>query len=397
MIGRLSLLFLATSLCGPPAFAVDANEAEHSRLTAEMKKLAARSAWRGVEESFQRLEALAADGLQPTYDDYLVGAQAAGALGHIDNAYGRLRAAAKIEGKLEVVEWMEEIEQNFRSVELSSARKEAIELTADQMPFAPDRRAAIAYAQSQVAETGGFVGRLPLGTYAIAGIPFSVEASQTEPTQIHVKPVKISQEGLAFVGPRGTLGLVYTAAGDSPGEAYEPAAFGGAGPRMGMGVEVGLRPHLAVLAEVGYHGLMAGADAIDGISEAQQNALGSHGDTLHLGYGWLAVSYRMDDFWLTGGPVWSAGSGHVTGANDYCISSPDPECQGASAEPALLEGEVLVGSVQAGGFAFSASYALIEFGKLHGALSFVAGAQTDSSRLYPWGELAFTFAPMATK
>jgi len=397
MIGRLSLLVLAASLLGPPAYAVDADQAEHTRLTAEMKKLAARSAWRGVEESYQRLVTLSKDGLVLTYEDYLVGAQAAGALGHIADAYDRLRDAAKLDGKLEVVEWMEEIEQNFGSVALSSARKEPVELTADQMPFAPDRRAAIAFAQSEVAETGKFSGLLPAGSYAMAGIPFTVEAGTAEPLAIHIKPVKISQEGLAFVGPRGTVGLVYTSAGDSAGDAYEPAAFGGAGPRIGMGVEVGLRAHLAVLAEVGYHGLLSGAATIDGISEVQQQAIGTHGDALHLGYGWLAVSYRMEDLWLTAGPVWSAGSGQVSGANDYCLLSADPACQGASDEPALLEGEVLVGSVQAGGFAFSASYALIEFGKLHGALSFVAGAQSDSSRLYPWGELAFTFAPMATK
>jgi hypothetical protein len=164
-----------------------------------------------------------------------------------------------------------------------------------------------------------------------------------------------------------------------------------------MGVEVGLRPHLAVFGEVGYHGLMAGAESIEGLDEDEQAALGSHGDTLHLGYGWVGVSYRIDSLWLSAGPIWSAGSGQISGANDYCITSQDPSCTDAPSDPAALEGEVLVGSVRAGGVAMSASYALIEFGKLHGALSLVIGAQSDSSRVYPWGELGFSFAPMAQK
>ena len=397
MIRYTSLLLLAASLAAAPAIAAESHQGEHTRLTSEMKKLASRSAWRGVEDAFERLVALSEEGLELSYDDYLLGAQASSALGHVDDTYDRLRAGAKIKGEPEVVEWIEEIDENYGSVAITSARKDAIELLPDQMPFAPDRRSAISFAQAQVAENGEFTGRLPIGSYEVAGTAFSVEANQPEAVSVHIKPVKISQEGLAFVGPRGTLGFAYTSAGESAGDRYEPAAFSGGGPRVGMGVEVGLRPHLAVLAEVGYHGLMAGAEEIDGVDEDQQAALGSHGDTLHLGYGWLAVSYRMDDLWLSGGPIWSAGSGQISGANNYCLTSPDPACTEAPSDPAALAGEVLVGSVRAGGLAFSASYALVEMGKLHGALSMVLGAQSDSSRVYPWGELAFTFAPMAQK
>jgi hypothetical protein len=54
-----------------------ASEAEHTRLAEEMRKLAQRNAWRGVEGSYARMLVIEKDGVVLTYDDHLLGAQAA--------------------------------------------------------------------------------------------------------------------------------------------------------------------------------------------------------------------------------------------------------------------------------------------------------------------------------
>ena len=65
---------------GAPTFGNTVSDAETVRLRSEMKMLAKRDAWTGVDRAFR-----AAHALQPelTFDDYLLGAFAAQALGDL--------------------------------------------------------------------------------------------------------------------------------------------------------------------------------------------------------------------------------------------------------------------------------------------------------------------------
>ena len=73
------LIPLALLLASAPVFAQSsAAEAEHTRLTDDMKRLTARNAWKGVDDAYRRMEALVADqGVVLTYRDHYMGAVAA--------------------------------------------------------------------------------------------------------------------------------------------------------------------------------------------------------------------------------------------------------------------------------------------------------------------------------
>jgi len=119
------------------------------------------------------------------------------------------------------------------------------------------------------------------------------------------------------------------------------------------------------------------------------------GNQLHMGYGWLAASLRFGKIWIAAGPIWGIGGGSVTGADGYCVgNSTEAGCadsSGLAEETAPYQR--LSGRIMAGGGAASASYALFDAGPFAGALTLEGGAQTDSYRLYPWGQVGLTLAP----
>ena len=81
-------LFLALALgCAPKAASV----AEQHRLEGELRSLAARAHWSGVDGTYRRL--LALPGAPLSYDDHWLGAQAAEALGEPAEVYRRLQTA----------------------------------------------------------------------------------------------------------------------------------------------------------------------------------------------------------------------------------------------------------------------------------------------------------------
>ena len=55
------------------------------------------------------------------------------------------------------------------------------------------------------------------------------------------------------------------------------------------------------------------------------------------------------------------------------------------------------GDLRMGGGAGSLSFGLVDLGSLQGALTVEGGAQSDTTRLYPWGQVAFTIAPSAER
>ncbi len=150
----------------------EVSDAEHVRLSSEIKQLATRQAWAGVEKKYEELEKL---GFDLDFDDLLHGAYAARALGDAQSAYDRLQIAAKLKGTKEVVDWLYAIDTDYGRVELIATPPRGITLEAELMPFDPDQRTCVTTAISDVTHDGEFLGLLPKGKYMFAGTAFEVQ------------------------------------------------------------------------------------------------------------------------------------------------------------------------------------------------------------------------------
>lgn len=385
-------LILSLSLSGP-AWAGELERAEHTRVSEEMRKLAQRNAWAAVENSYAKLAALEEKGEVLTYDEQRLGYEAARSLGNITAARKRLEKALKVQESPEVVNGLAEIDANYGRVELTFDKRYAgaRELVPKEPPFAPDQRASIAWTINKLSEGGDFTGLLPAGEYTVDGRSFTVNAGQDKVAKLNVVPGSATEQGaavqLAYVGPRAQLGVAVTFAQDpAEGAEGQPGAFSGPGPRVGVGLEIGVTETFEVIAEVGYHG-MFGDPAVEDI-EGEPYAVSAN--AMHMGYGWLAAGLRFDDFWIAAGPIWSIGAGQVTATTDYCSFNACPE---GVELPTAANYDAYSGTVMAAGGAASVSYAFVDIGSLRGAVSLEGGAQTDSFRLYPWVQAAFTVAP----
>ena len=189
-----TLLFalpLALLLGSRPAQALspDPAKAENTRLFEEMRKLATRNAWRGVEDKYTAMVALEKDGVVLSYDDHLMGAQAARELGRITDVYLRLERAKAQRTEKEVLEWILDIEASYGMVLLAKDEKYkgGTDMAPKEMPFAPDQRSAIGAAQLALSETGRFEGLLPYGSYTFGDRSFDVVQGQPRP-QIILAP-----------------------------------------------------------------------------------------------------------------------------------------------------------------------------------------------------------------
>ena len=152
----------------------------HNQLTNEMRHLAKRTAWKGVEKAFLDLEELAAsEGVVITEEDYLLGAQSGRSLGKIAEVRQRLAAAHALSSNLEVVQWLNDIEQSYGPVRLRSKRSSAV-LEADQLPFAPDQRAVINQAAERISSEQEYRGLLPSGIYRFDDELFAVIPGEPE-------------------------------------------------------------------------------------------------------------------------------------------------------------------------------------------------------------------------
>jgi hypothetical protein len=390
------ILALAALLLAAPVYAGEVEDAEHIRLTEEMRRLSKRNAWKGVEAAYLELELLRDKrGVALSYEDYWLGAQSARAIGDINAVYARLKDAAKVEGTREVIEWLSDLDANYGQVRLESKKKEAVELAPAAMPFAPDQRAAIEAAQLQVTERGEYQGLLPKGSYSFGPEALDVVAGAEllELVLVDERPPKEEREPfeLAYIGPRATLGPAFTSAGEPSSvnweaDGFQPHGFSGAGARLGLGLEAGLGEKLAVLAEVGYHGGFGAAPSGDGLGSGVGTPYELEGQKINTGYGWLAAEYRISKLWLQAGPLWSVGSAYTSDIPAADEGAPCVNCVVAAR-----------GTIMAAGGAAGAAFALTDIGNLSGALSLLGGAQSDGTRLYTWGQLGFTLAPASPR
>ena len=169
---------------------VKANQAEADRLSGDIRSLAARQVWAGVERKYG--QALLLETVLES-EIHLTAAYAARERGDLISVYERLSRAATAKPSKEVVDWLWDLDHNFGRVNLMADRKGTAVLTVKQMPLDPNRRQAVVAAIAQAEETGGFKGLLPRGEYSFVGQDFRVEPGIA--VQVEVSP-KARRQGL---------------------------------------------------------------------------------------------------------------------------------------------------------------------------------------------------------
>jgi hypothetical protein len=172
------------------AHGADALQAEHVRLSGDIEQLATRQLWPGVEKKFAELQKL---GVEMSYEDLVHGAYSARALGNAQDAYYRLKAAAKLKGSRDVVDWLYTIDANYGQVELLATPPRGVTLEVSEVPFDPDQRVCVEATVELIKKEGKFAGLLPRGAYVYAGQAFTVEPGIA--VRIEVRPKMKKTQG----------------------------------------------------------------------------------------------------------------------------------------------------------------------------------------------------------
>lgn len=189
-MGLAGLVLLASAIQPAQAGGEDQRlEAEHARIADEMERLGERNVWSGVDRLYRKLEAL---GVDPTLDDYMLGAYAARELGQVLAVRDRLKSAARMHQSKDIVEWLWKIDNTYGRVELVSVPPRSTTFEAGVMPFDPDQRKAVEAAVQSVADDGMFVGMLPIGEFTFSGQAFKVEPGLS--VRIEVSP-RVRRQG----------------------------------------------------------------------------------------------------------------------------------------------------------------------------------------------------------
>ena len=361
------------------------DSAEHTRLAEEMRRLAARNAWRGVEAAYEKMLALEKRGVVLTFDDHFIAAQSASNLGDINGTYARVKRAREVAAPGEQTQqastWLDDINANYGAVELRIAPKYEGEIAfqIDQMPFNPEHRAVYDRARQQVLAGTDYTGLLPLGSYTFGTETFSIAAGGgSEPQRYTLRAPDSGGGGgggIAF-GPRLDLGglLSATAARDEGVTTFA----GSPGVRAGAGVEVLLGGRLGALLEVGYHGVFIGdGETIDeaGVSvEFSGGNTGGVAQRLTAGYVWVAGPGRpLPALAVELGPTYTLGSIQLQTEEFYALS-----------------GRFTAAGVSGGVTLAPPSWSL---GSTGFGLSALGGMQNDNERSYRWGLAALTLTP----
>ncbi|TNE92298.1 MAG: hypothetical protein EP330_02225 [Deltaproteobacteria bacterium] len=361
---RLTGAALVVALAAPTAaLAQSADQAEAYRLEQEIKRLADRNAWAGVERAYEDLVKLDA---QVSVEIHNIGAQSARFLGKTYEVYSRLERALAIEQDEQNASDLAGIDAQYGRVRIKGDPRRRPELIRAQMPFLPDQRKSVEWAQRVVAETGSFEGMLPSGDYEIAGKAFTV-APGAEWQDVNVSRKEATAagargEGIIYKGPVAVLGYSFAASGE-PSEAKpaadvaSPTSISGSGLHLEGGYEIGLTRQFGVAPVVGYRGMYSG------------------GHTFHHFTAWAAFAFRPGDLRLAAGPAYGVIQGSGTGvaewfdANHDRVANPSDSIgyQGVAAGPGLK---------------FSAGYGLLDFDPLQGVVELGGIVQTDGARTY---------------
>lgn len=196
------------SLVLAPSLASACEPSERLRLVDEIESLVKKNAWTGVERKYNELLDMKCELGAETHN---FAAQAARTLGKTWEMVQRLEAADAIEANDEVKQNLTGIENTYGRVAIRGSARKRAALIREALPFAPDQRKSIEYAQSVMAGTGSFKGMLPAGEYKVGEQVFTVEGNTKEFQQILVgkaKPVKDGEEDVRERPDRDDAGLI---------------------------------------------------------------------------------------------------------------------------------------------------------------------------------------------
>lgn len=393
----LGLLFIGTNT----AFA-SCEKSEQYRVAEEMNKLATRNAWSGVERNFEKLENLA--GCEVSFDQYYTGSQSARFLGKTWEVYQRLEHAKALKPQEEVLGSLAAIDSAYGRVRLSGNPRRPPELSRAAMPFAPDQKKSIEWAQLVMTETGKFEGMLPAGEYILGGVAFTVEAGQDwvdfSPSKVakekppkgekpapDEKPAKAEQVAkgekppkgeklpkpekgpkgpglIIYHGPVAVVGPNFLSTPEpseaiydgSGGTQYAPSSLGmGTGFGLNAGYEFGFTKEFGLAPVLGYSGVY-----------------GSH--TYHSYSGWLAFAIRPGDLRVAVGPSFSVISGKGTGVATWWELE----------EKVVWANEDILykGSSSAAGGRLTVGYGLVDLEPFQGVVELGGSFRTDGARNY---------------
>lgn len=427
----LNRLILASALAvgalsyAAPALAQDPDAAACFSAREEMKKLATKNAWAGVERKYDELTKLSCGTLK--FDDHFLGAQAAKYQGKTYEMYERLSRAKDIEAKPDVVSELEAIDGRYGRVEIKGTFK--VLPTVDVvMPFSPDERKSIEWAQKVLSETGSFKGMLPIDIeYKVNGAGFVVPITphagpdwqsfdlhsvglwkKAAGGEITAPPVETPPDGtkppegtkppkggggaqgnIDTAGPVAMLGFNYMSSpepgcpiedtnletawcedsftDDTPSTAeYMPAQIGPLG-GAGLSAEVG--------AEVVFTGKKFAASGTVAYSGAFAPP-----NSAHLFRGWLAGSFRPGNARLTFGPTYGVVVAQGQGVASWYDRSTDRGAQDHTAYP--NDRLPFGGTATMAGFQFTAGYGLLDLEPLLGMVELGGSWATDGDRSY---------------
>lgn len=395
---------VAIDLIAPVEAEAQDKTAERLRLEEEMKKLAQRNAWSGVERKYGELTAL---NVELPFDDHQLGAQAARYLGKTLEQYERLMKARKLKSTPEIEQELQALDGAYGRVELKGSERFLPQIVPAVMPFAPDQRKSIEWATTVITNTGSFKGMLPRGEYKVACQDFTVVVGPNFLTIPVEKPSKkelaaclgeeaaaAQTEGLiGYTGPIATVGYNFMSNAE-PSEPvlsdvvegqYQAQAQSVAGSGIGvvLGYEVGFNgadQMFGLALNVGYTGMYGGKTA-----DAKRPGSFNGGSV------WLAGTLRPGNLRIAAGPAWNVmyGSGQgvacwfelapdetwdpgIDDSDDPCVRPTDKRY-----EPNNIKWR---GISLAPGAQLSVGYGLMEFGNFQGVVELGGAWATDGER-----------------
>ncbi|MFT7518362.1 MAG: opacity protein-like surface antigen [Kiritimatiellia bacterium] len=406
---------VAVSAVPTTALAQADKQAERLRLEEEMKKLAQRNAWAGVERKYTELVALKLD---LPFGDHQMGAQSAKFLGKTYEVYTRLELAMKKKASDGIATELKALDAGYGRIDLQGSEKFLPAVVPAVMPFAPDQRKSIEWATTVMTNTGSFKGMLPVGKYTVAGQDFEVikgknflirAVKKLSKKELKVLAEKTGQtvetEGLiVYNGPLVTVGynfMLNTEASEPVFDKeytdfYSAQAQTNSGSGLGLhlGYEVGFTSMLGVAATVGYNGMIGGKT-----TPAQGTA------SFNGGTAWLAATVRPGDLRIAFGPSMNMYYGQGTGVACWFELNPnagedwdvapdgDDDC-GYPSDPRYAPNLIPWRGLSVGpGASMSIGYGLMDVAGLQGVVQLDGSWATDGERNFINVGLRVGFVP----
>jgi hypothetical protein len=377
------------------ALADDASKmAEKLRLEEELKKLAQRNAWAGVERKYLELLRLK---VELPFEDHEIGSQSAGFLGKTYEVYERLQRAQELEDRKDINNSIAHIDSNFGRIDIQGHEKRRPDLNPQIMPFAPDQRKSIEWARTVMKNTGSFHGMLPAGDYIVCTQSFTVAPG---PDFLVVKLKKFSakelkecgvedgkQATIEYSGPIARLGFTFMSSpqplnkegqevnqkdicggekcngSETDGYGAQPESFSGGGVSLMGGYELGFNQVFGLTIEAGY------TNMLDGKSP---NGNSGNFNAFYTGVG---AVFRPGDARIGFGPIFGLYLGSGKGVSDWYDIGQDQDRNPNLTQP----WKGLSGTV---GGQLSFGYGLMDFGKLQGVVELGGSWETDGTRQF---------------